>query len=211
MAILFFAGFGTAIVAAMLIAAANAFTICVAVPAWRRYSILAPVSALIITGFCAAPLGFLILQLNDHMFIFGERFRGATLLAILLSILAFSAVCALAWAATVICRAILEFLPPILTATLGLNPALPLQSVLLVGAVCSAAVQLGTFGALAYLLRNQPAAAIASTIAGLLASILCIRIVFKLPAPQAYAPNPVPPWIKSVLLQNVNIHRIEPL
>jgi hypothetical protein len=201
MAILFFAGIGTAIIAAMLIAAANAFTACVAVPAWRSHSILAPVAALVIAGFSAAPLGFLILQLQHHMFLIGERYPGAILLAIL-AILAFSLVCAIAWAATITCRAVLEFLPPILTATLDLNPALLLQSVLFVGAVCSAAVQLAGFGALAYLLREQPAFAIASSIGGLLASFVCIRIVFQLHAPEPYAPAPVPQWIKAILLRN---------
>jgi hypothetical protein len=202
MAILFFAGIGTAIVAAMLFAAANAFTVCVAVPAWRRQAILAPVAALVIAGFSAAPLGLLILQLQHHMFLIGERYPGATLLAILLAILAFSLVCAIAWAATVLCRAILEFLPPILTATLDLNPALLLQSVLFAGAVCSAAVQLAGFGALAYLLRDQPAFAIASSIGGLLTSFVCIRIVFQLRTPEPYAPGPVPQWIRKILLRN---------
>lgn len=202
MAILFFAGLGTAIVAAMLIAAANAFTICVAVPAWRRHSVLAPVAALVIAGFSAAPLGFLYLQLQHHMFLVGERHPGATLLAVLLAILVFSLVCAIAWVATVLCRAALEFLPPILTAALDLNPALLLQLVLFVGAVCSAAVQLAAFGALAYLLRDQPAFAISSSIAGLLASAVCIRIVFQLHAPEPYAPRPVPQWIRTILLRN---------
>lgn len=201
MAIFFYTTVLAISLSAMLIAAANAFTLCVAVPAWRSHSILAPVAALVIAGFTAAPLAFLFLQLEHHMFLFGERFPFAGLLFGLLAVLALALVCAVAWAATILCRAVLEFLPPLLTKLLSLKTALLLQGVLLVGAVCSAAVQLASFGALAYLLRDKPALAVLASITGLAASAICLRVLLQLHTPDPFAPKPVPQWIKSLFLQ----------
>ncbi len=201
MAILFYTAILATTIAAMLIAAANAFTLCVAVPAWRSHSILAPVAALVIAGFTSAPLAFLFLQLEHHMFLFGERFPFAGLLFGLLALLALALVCAIAWIATILCRAALELLPPFLSAAFNLRQSLVLQTVLVVGAVASAAVQLAAFGGLAYLLREKPPVAVLASVTGLVASAVCLRVLLRLRAPESFAPRPVPHWLKDMFLQ----------
>jgi len=201
MAILLFAYAGTAIVAAMLIAAANAFTLCVAIPAWRSHSILAPVAALVLAGFTAPPLGFLILHIQHHMFLLRERFPFAGLLFGILALLALALICAVTWVATILCRAVLQLVPPVLTRHFGLKPPLLLQAALFVGSVCSAAVQLAAFGGLTWLLRTMPILAIPSSIAGVTGSAICLRVLLQLRTPDAFAPKPVPQWITSVFMQ----------
>ncbi len=192
---------GNFIVASMLVAAANTFTLCVAIPAWRKFSIVAPVAALVISGFAAAPLAFLILQFQHHVFLVKPRSLYSTALFTAISVFAIVLICAFAWAATFICRVVLELLPPFLTATFGLKSTLLLQAALFVGAVCSALEQLVTFGALAYFLRNLHGYAIPSIMVGLATSAICIRVLFGLRSPGAYAPNGIPPNLKAVFLQ----------
>jgi hypothetical protein len=184
--------------AAILIAAAITFTVCAAIPALRRFAITAPAGALVIAPVLLV-VGAQIANYNHHVFASENQgpfrffpFWALELTALILSI-------ALAYVVALVCRAVLEYIPPFLNAAFGLQPLLLLQTVLFVGALASAIVDFSFFAALVHGFSSQLLQVIIFGVVGILSTGICIQALFHLRDPQRYSPQPLPQWIKKIL------------
>lgn len=188
-----------AIVAAvMLIAAAITFTVCAAIPSLRRFAITAPAGALVIAPVLLV-VGAQIANFNQHFFLSQNEgpFRFFPFWALELTALVLSI--ALACVVGLVCRAVLEYIPPFLNATFGLQPLLLLQTVLFIGALASAIVDFSFFAALVHGFAGQLLQVLLFGVVGVLSTGICIHALFQLRDPQRYSPQPLPQWIKRIL------------
>jgi len=186
------------LLAGMLIVAAITFTICVAVPKLRRFSITAPAASLVLSPiffFLADQIWITI----HHVFIVRNNGPIPTSIFWILELLATVFFIGLALTFAIICRAVLEYGPPFLARSFGLKPLLLLQSVLLVGALASAVVDLTLFATLARASAGNLPRVVAFSLIGLITVAICIRPLFHLDSPQRYSPKPLPAWLKQKL------------
>jgi len=186
------------VAAAMLVAAAITFTACAAIPLLRRFAITAPAGALVIAPvllvvaaqFANYSRGAFLSQ-NEGPFRF-VPFWALEVAALVLSV-------ALACVVALICRAVLEYIPPFLTAAFGLQPLLLLQTVLFIGAFASAIVDFSLFAALVNGFASHLLWAITLGLVGILCTGICVQALFHLRDPQRYSPRPLPQWINKIL------------
>jgi hypothetical protein len=102
---------------------------------------------------------------------------------------------------TLICRAVLEFLPPWLDSRLGIRRLLLLQVALLFGGSLSLLCLLAFFAWLTFLLRANLAWALVACLVGLTASAACIHALVQLPNPEPFQPRPLPEKIKRLIFR----------
>jgi hypothetical protein len=186
------------LIAGMLVTAAITFTACAAITPLRRFAITAPAASLVLSP----ALLFLAYQtwiVIHHVFIYGNSGPIPMSAYWILEVLAIAFFIALAFAFALFCRAVLEYGPPFLARSFGLKPLLLLQTVLLVGAVASALVDLALFVTLAHTYKGDMARVVAYSVIGLVATAICIRPLLHLNNAQRYSPKPLPAWLKQNL------------
>jgi len=190
------------LIAGMLVTAAITFTFCAAFPALRRFAITAPAASLVI-----APVLLLIAVqsgvLMHHAFIVESHDPFRIFLVGALEVLVVVLVFTLAWAFALFCRGVLEYGPPLLNKTFGLQLYLLLQIVLLIGALASAIVDLVLFATLARSWYPNLAVTIGCGLTGLSTVLICLRPLLRLRSPIAYQPKPIPSWLKSILFRKL--------
>jgi len=186
------------VAAAMLVAAAITFTACAAIRLLRRFAITAPAGALVIAPVLLV-VAAQVANYSHRAFISENQgpFRIVPFWALEVAALVLSV--ALAYVVALICRAVLEYIPPFLTTAFGLQPLLLLQTVLFIGALASAVVDLSLFFALVRGFADHLLWAIALGVLGILCTGICVQALFHLRDPQRYSPRPLPQWIKKIL------------
>jgi hypothetical protein len=108
---------------------------------------------------------------------------------------------AIARVASLMCRAIFEYLPEWLERLLGLRRYLLVQIALLMGGGLSLVVLVVLFGWLAFVLRNSAPSAISLGTFGFASSCACVRALFPLNVPESFQPNPLPDSIKRLIFR----------
>ncbi len=190
------------LVALSLLAAAITFTLTATIMPFMRSAIPAPIAATILSP-CLVLLAFPVFLVQHHPFLVSPQESQWTAWALyaLITALAIAICAALAKIATLICRAIFEFLPPWLESRFNLQRQLLLQLALLFGGSLSLLVLAGFFGWLTFLLRENLALALTFGIAGFAASAACARALLRLPDPERYKPAPLPDSIKKLIFR----------
>jgi hypothetical protein len=186
------------LIAGMLIAAAITFTACVAISPLRRFAITAPAASLIVSP-ALLILGYQSWIVIHHIFILRSSDPISISVLWILEILAIIFFVALAFAFALFCRAVLEYGPPFLVRSFGFRPLLLLQSVLVIGAVASALVNLALFATLVHNSDSDISRVIAFSATGLITTAICLSPLLQLDSPQRYSPKPLPAWRKQKL------------
>jgi len=186
------------LIAGMLGTAAITFTACTAIAPLRRFAITAPAASFVVSPILLI-LGYQVWIMIHHIFIIRTPGRTPISAYWILELLAIFFFIVLSFAFALFCRAVLEFGPPFLARSFGLKPLLLLQTVLLVGAVASALVDLALFATLAHNAEGNMTRVIGFSVIGLIAIAICIRPLFHLDNAQQYSPKPLPAWLKQKL------------
>jgi hypothetical protein len=191
-------GLGAAIIAWILLVAALTFAVTANVSALRRSAITAPIASAVVS-----PCVLLVIApvLATRVFIVqGSPSSWALYVLFALTVIGVSV--ALARCATLICRAIFEYLPEWLEMQLGLRRYLLVQTALLAGGGLSLLVLLVIFGWLAFILRSNSLWAVSLGIFGLAACCACLRAIFALRNPEPFHPMPLPDSIKRLIFRS---------
>jgi hypothetical protein len=186
---------------AMLTIAAIAYTVSVAVPAFRRFAITAPISAFFISPALLFPLGVAI---YSRMYLLQPPFtsnafwvRTGAAFSLLLVGCVFAA-----GLANLAVRAVFQLLPNWLYRIFGLRENLLLQSSILAGGSLSVLVMLTVAILGVYSVPNNLLANLLCAGAGLASSAICLRSMLRLAEPQVYQPQPLPAWSNRILFPN---------
>lgn len=186
---------------AMLTIAAIVYTVSVAVPAFRRFAITAPISAFLISPALLFPLGVAI---YSRMFLLQPPFasnafwvRSGVAFALLLTGCIFAA-----GLANLAVRAVFQLLPTWLHRIFGLRENLLLQSSILAGGSLSVLVMLAIAILGVYSIQNNLLATLLCAGAGLASSAICLRSMLRLAEPQLYQPQPLPAWTTKILISH---------
>jgi hypothetical protein len=181
--------------AGMIVTAAITFTVCTAITPLWKFAITPPAASPVVSPILLL-LSYQTWITIHHIFIVRNSMLIPMWAYWIIEFLAVIFFIVLAFAFTLFCRVVLEYGPPFLTRSFGLKPLLLIQTVLLVGTLASALVNLVLFATLVRAFEDNITRVVGFSGIGLIVIGICIRPLFHLDNPRRYAPKALPEWLK---------------